>query len=493
MNNFFKTLSIVLLCLICMVKNATANYYTATPLNYKSFLAMLTAGDTLCLSSGNYTDNMVLNNLNRTADNPIVITGSSNLYTTVFQATNGSNTISITKCSYLVIKNLRLDGRNMPVDAVKAEGTTGNWAHHITIEYLYITGYGNNQQIVGTLGYNIEIKHQADTVRHHFPGTAVNGKTVIRHNVFSKETNAATGSDARPNLLVGSFPVTGPGKEDYYEIYGNFFWQNPTEALFQGTGNIMLYNNIFVNNTDAAGYRAVYITEHNNVKPRYIRIFHNTVWAVNSSGGIRLYNPDPAFRQYCYANAVFSPSPVTNFTGQSDNITDSYVYAVNYVISATPGISTIDLYPKNGMLTGTETPDSLFNDLEYYDRDFNCKTYNWTYRGAYSGYGINPGWHLQLDTMPDPGHTTTSLNDRFNRENYRIFPEPNSGTIRMEGLDFPARLIIYNLRGEIVRYCEIRENENSVVMTGLHDGIYIFKIITTGKIIMKKLAWLQEN
>ncbi len=28
-------------------------------------------------------------------------------------------------------------------------------------------------------------------------------KTIIRHNVFSKANNAATGGNARPNLLVG--------------------------------------------------------------------------------------------------------------------------------------------------------------------------------------------------------------------------------------------------------------------------------------------------
>ena len=55
---------------------------------------------------------------------------------------------------------------------------------------------------------------------------------------------------ARPSLLVGHFPLTGAGRNDVYEIYGNFFWQNPTEALFQGEGNIALYDNVFVNDFD---------------------------------------------------------------------------------------------------------------------------------------------------------------------------------------------------------------------------------------------------
>ena len=70
---------------------------------------------------------------------------------------------------------------------------------------------------------------------------------VIRRNVFSKSSNSSTGSLARPNLLVGHSPLSGTGVDDRYEIYGNFFFQNPTEALFQGEGNVALYDNLFVN------------------------------------------------------------------------------------------------------------------------------------------------------------------------------------------------------------------------------------------------------
>ncbi|MBK9641722.1 MAG: hypothetical protein IPO72_10660 [Saprospiraceae bacterium] len=40
-------------------------------------------------------------------------------------------------------------GKNKFVDAVKAEGTAGNWAHHVTIEKLNIVNYGVDQQAVG--------------------------------------------------------------------------------------------------------------------------------------------------------------------------------------------------------------------------------------------------------------------------------------------------------------------------------------------------------
>ncbi len=194
----------------------------------------------------------------------------------VFTARPCCNTVSITDSSYLEIRNLELDGLGLDgVDAVKAEGPSGdaNFAHHITIENLYIHGHDTGQQTVGistkcpawdwvirrnviasagtgmylgnsdgsapfvnglvegnlvvdTIGYNVQIKHQNN--RPALPGMPASGTTIVRHNVFSKANNASTGVDARPNLLVGHWPLSGPGQDDVYLIYGNFFWANPT-------------------------------------------------------------------------------------------------------------------------------------------------------------------------------------------------------------------------------------------------------------------------
>ncbi len=210
-----------------------ANVIVATPANYTTYLNGLIAGDTLYLTRGTYTANLTLNGRNGTSTSPIVIMGDTALYSTVFNAQSCCNTVSITQCAYVVIKNLKLDGLNLYVDAVKGEGTTGNWAHHITLEYLNIVNYGADQQLVGistkchawnwvirkniifgagtglylgnsdgdkpfvngliehnlvlnTVGYNMEIKHQSDAVRDKFPGTNVDGKTIIRYNVFCK-------------------------------------------------------------------------------------------------------------------------------------------------------------------------------------------------------------------------------------------------------------------------------------------------------------------
>src|SRR5262249_5346580 len=157
------------------------------------------------------------------------------------------------------------------------------FAHHITLERLTIRGHGNNQQIVGistkcpawnwtirgntivgagtgmylgdsngsapfvagliernvvvdSTGYSLQIKHQV--ARPEVPGMpAGRNTTVIRHNVFAKPNSRAPEA-ARPSVLVGHFPREGRGADDHYVIYGNFFYQNRNEALFQGEGNV---------------------------------------------------------------------------------------------------------------------------------------------------------------------------------------------------------------------------------------------------------------
>src|SRR4030095_13069256 len=58
------------------------------------------------------------------------------------------NTVSIVDSHHVVLSDLELDGRDLPVDAVKAEGHA-RFAHHIPLENLVIRRHGNNQQNVG--------------------------------------------------------------------------------------------------------------------------------------------------------------------------------------------------------------------------------------------------------------------------------------------------------------------------------------------------------
>ncbi|HYP69089.1 MAG TPA: hypothetical protein VEP67_12680, partial [Thiobacillaceae bacterium] len=231
----------------------------------------LSPGDTLQLSPGIYTRGLSVHELQGRADQPITIAGPKEKPGAVFLGRPGINTISLANAAYLVIRNLTLDGGNLPVDGIKAEGYS-RFAHHITLENLRITGHGNNQQIVGistkcpawgwvirgnvieragtgmylgnsdgsgpfwaglieanevvdSLGYDLQIKHQKPrpALEDAPKGPAV---TVIRDNLFGKSRNASVGAMARPNVLLGHWPLQGPGTDDRYLVYGNLFVDN---------------------------------------------------------------------------------------------------------------------------------------------------------------------------------------------------------------------------------------------------------------------------
>lgn len=499
--------------------------------NYTNLVKNLQAGDTLYLEAGGYANNLVLNSLNGTKENPIVIIGESS--STIFFGQECCNTISITKSSFIVIKSLRLNGLHNNIDAIKAEGTAGNWSHDIVIENIEILNYDNSQQnvgistkcpswnwiirknkisscgtgmylgnspgdkpfvngiiennlITGCIGYNIEIKHQLNGTRELMKETSIDAKTIIRHNVFSKDEKSSSGENARPNLLVGGFPSSGWGSQDYYEIYGNFFYNNPVEALFQATGNVMLYNNIFVNHFDPKDIRAVYITPQNGINPQDIKIFHNTIWAANSSGGLRIYDPNKSFKQYCFANAVFSENAISNFKDTMANISDTYSNAENYFISAKKDIKMLDLYPLLNKLNINTSQvilfDSIANKLSDWDLDFNSEKSDWAFAGAYSKCCANFAWKLKLENKPSLNGTSSVLIDYLNEVNdkYVVNLSENGSFLKFnQMLESNAIVEIYDIRGILIQKTTISNPTDQIELQNLQTGIYFLKIQDT--------------
>jgi hypothetical protein len=410
---------------------AVADIYMATPSNYLALLRKLHPGDTLALSPGRYLEGLPIHHINGTAGNAIVIRGRRDAITTLV-ARPDANTISIVNSSYVEVRDLLLDGDGQFVDGIKAEGHS-SWAHHITLDGLTILRHGADQQLVGistkcpawgwvvsnniivgagtgmylgnsdgrapfvagiiehnlivdTVGYNLQIKQQNE--RPKITGMPEERNvTIIRHNVFSKSANSSSGVMARPNLLVGHWPPSGAGHEDTYAIYGNFFYQNPSEALFQGEGNLAFYGNVLVN---ALG-DAINIQPHFAI-PRRIDVFHNTVLAANR--GIRVAGGDPAFMQNVLANAVFANTPIIGGK-QHANITGAFVEAAQYLAEPFAPLGRLDLSPKSGRLL-TPAFESLQHDLlPDLSRDFDGSVYLGPMAGAYARQGAL--WPLLIE------------------------------------------------------------------------------------------------
>ena len=315
------------------------------------------------------------------------------------------------------------------------------WAHDITLENLVIRGHGNNQQTVGistkcptwnwvirgntiigagtgmylgdsdgsapfvagliernlivdTIGYNLQIKHQRS--RPDIPGMpAGRSMTIIRHNVFAKADGGTTEAP-RPNVLVGHFPLEGPGAEDDYAVYGNFFYQNRNEALFQGEGNVALYSNLFVNEHGDA----IRIQPHNDI-PRRIVIAFNTV--VAKGAGISLLQKEgaPHYPQTVSANAVFAGVP---FAGgaQPDNVAAPMSEANDFLSRPFAPPGQLDLYPRRRWPRTRAERNPLRRRRSRTGRRISTGVpASPGSIGAYGGGGTNPGWLPQLERKPD--------------------------------------------------------------------------------------------
>ena len=420
---------------------ATADDLPAGPEDYRVMLRTLQPGDTLQLRAGIYIDGLPIGYLNGTPEAPIIISGPNKGTPAIFLARPEHNTISIVNSSYVTIRHLTLDGQGLPVDGVKAEGYSDE-AHHIVLEDLVIKGHGYDQQTVGistkcpawewiirrnvildagtgiylgdsdgmapffagliehnlvvdTLGYNLQIKHQNGRILQERP------ITIIRHNVFSKTHNASLPPKARPNVLVGHWPGNGAGAGDHYEIYGNLFYQNPHEALFQGEGNLGLYNNLFVNEFGDA----IHIRPHNDI-PKTIDIFFNTVLARDKGIVIReAKSGATSFQQTVVGNAVFAKVPLTGGS-QVFNTVGSMSDAEKYLVQPDGELGEFDLRPRKGFFHGPPLKTSGLSRYGNWRQDFDGYHRDLTIRGAYGTDNLSSAWRPSLERKPvtGPGH-----------------------------------------------------------------------------------------
>ncbi len=423
-------------CLAAML--ARAADYQAGPPDYRDILPRLRAGDRLLLAAGDYTRGLPVHDKAGEPDRPIVIEGPASGPPARFIARPGANTVSLLNIRHVVIRNLELDGRHLPVDAVKAEGHA-RYAHFVTLENLHIHDHDASQQTVGistkcpaygweirrnriervgtgmylgdsdgsdpfvsgliehnvvsdTLGYSLQIKHQQPRPDMGVPKGEVRS-TLIRHNVFSKAGRGSTGPLARPNVLIGHLPLVGWGSNDRYLVYGNFFHENPDEALFQAEGNVALYDNLFATH----GPDAVRIQPHNDV-PRDVRILYNTVLAAGR--GITVHaGPDLGFEQVVAGNAVFAARPISGGI-QRTNLTASHDAAARYLARPHAPLGEMDLSPREGHLLPAAVEPAWLAGLPDADRDFDGVIRQAGMAGAYGRQASPPAWRPVLGFKP---------------------------------------------------------------------------------------------
>lgn len=420
---------------------ATGRVVDASSGDYLDKLSTLQPGDTLRLAAGTYngrpdTPGLPVYNLHGTPDARITITGPDDGAKAIFIGTANHNTIRIANASYVVIRNLDIDGRDLGGDGVNAQGIS----HHITLENLTIRGVGDGQgtvaistnrspvwnwtirgcTIVGagtgmylgnsdgkspfvagiiehnvildTLGYNVQIKHQVPWPSNvELPTGRTN--TIIRHNVFSKRGNGTRGASARPNVLVGDVPERGRGSDNGYEIYGNYFSQNTAELLFQGEGNIAFYANVLIN--DFGGGMTI---QRHNGHVRDVRVFGNTIIAATT--GISITPGETHHTQPVVANLVFAETPIVA-PHQEANLLGRYKDALRDLVRSRDDTGNVDVRLR-AAAAGPVLDMHEFITFTDSERDFDGRQRDWRVRGAYSSDARVGGRSLRLVRKPLP-------------------------------------------------------------------------------------------
>ncbi len=338
----------------------------------------------------------------------------------------GSNTIDLVGASWVKLRNLLVDSEEDAGYFGVALKTEGGLSHHVVIEGCHFVGQGGSQQtvaistkapaldwvirgnlvegagtglylgnsngrepfvrgliefnaVVDPLGYAMQIKHQVAGSRDTIPADLLGSepsRTVIRFNVFAKRRTEPGDSGARPNLLLGHLP---PSNEDEYLVYGNLFYDNPTERLMQAEGNLRIYHNLFVNpHGDALS-----VQRHND-RPRRVDVLFNTV--VARGLGIGISGGADGFEQVARFNAVFAATPLRIDSGREEgNATGSTTMAseVLHAPDASPDDG-LDLHPAPGALSATVDLAAL-PDLPEARTDFDGRPRTGAYAGAYTG------------------------------------------------------------------------------------------------------------
>jgi hypothetical protein len=434
---------IFLLLALAAVKGRAA-VINADPSNYKGLVAGLKPGDTLNLAAGTYPL-LSLRDLNGTAAAWITIQGpaSGAPATVTVNPANPAccNLVQLGNTSYVAIRNLRVDsalvdaidgvnssgithnilvenctfvgqGSHQQTVAISTKGTAWNWTirgnsiteagtgmylGNSTGDSPFIAGVIENNLMVDTIGYNVQIKWQR-------PYTAPAGlpagpnRTIIRNNVFIKnKAQSAWRTDqvdgARPNLLVGGYPTSGTGANDTYEIYGNFFYENKDgEALVQGSGWVSLHDNVFV----GGSYRAINLINH-DLPIRRGYVYNNTIYGqvrgVTVSGS--------SLEDSLVTGNLILANEGVNAPVQKDNIVDTAASAANHVVQPSLVLGSMNFYPKTGQAKGAPLDMSKFTSHVQFNVDFNGTSKgSFIYRGAYAGEGTNPGWALTAAKKP---------------------------------------------------------------------------------------------
>jgi hypothetical protein len=428
------------------------------PSNYLNLVTTAQPGDTVAFAAGNYTSGLNLSGMNGTAGAWITFDGSAGA---TILGTASQNTVELDSTSYLVFENFTVNSQHLN-DGIKAGGGLSNVSHDILIKNNTILNADSSQQTVGistkciawnwtiqgntvnsagtgmylgdssgyapfingiieyntvenTIGYGMQIKDQEPYAL--VAGMPSSGTTVVSNNFFlNNDIQGTLGQGARPNVMIGGFPASGPSSSDTYQIYGNLIDNNVSggDYLLQVTGRASIHDNILIN--DSAG--GIHIQPHYDdigtlFNPLQIAVYDNTIYDVGT--GISGAASWPIVGNLIFANNSGAPG---------DNLSDSIANAGLYLADPTNAPVAADFLPLPGMCQGTAVDLSQFASDLAYNLDYNAtsRPNSDTYYGAFEGSGITvPSPPANLTATGGDGQVNLSWTASSGANSYNVY------------------------------------------------------------------------
>jgi hypothetical protein len=424
---------------------------SGTPGYYRDLVTQLVPGDTLSLPAGTYGDRLSLTGVQGQPGAWITVLGpASGAPAVITTSSLCCNTVQLGDTWYVAIRNLTVD--SVGLNGIDGINAGGNYTHDILIENCTLIGQNHDQSVIGistkspawnwtirgntilgagtgmylgnstgsfpfingliegnlvmdTIGYNMEIKWQLpyDSFSWVSQLPPEPHTTIIRDNVWIKSKGGwdpSIVSGVRPTVLVGGFPDSGVGSGDRYDIYDNFFYENPDESLFQASGRTSVHDNVFVG--ASSGNYSLYFVDH-DLNLKMAHVYNNTIYTTTGRGigfGSTAREGDAVVGNLIFADDRPLYGSITN---QSDNVVAPSADAPQDLVQPSLTLGQMDFYPlaSCAVCSGTALDLSAFSGESDFDRDFNGTAKgSFLFRGAYAGSGVNPGWRLDATKRP---------------------------------------------------------------------------------------------
>ena len=116
--------------------------------------------------------------------------------------------------------------------------------------------------------------------------------------------------------------------------------------------------------------------------------------------------------------------------------------------------------------------------------DIAWEEYNGSWATVNSGWGVT----ISFAMFPILCPTTTDINT-FNNNSVKIYPNPTTGIVNIEGIDNYKELQVLDIQGKTVM--TINNFTNTLNVSNLPKGNYIIRIISDNSVITKKLTLIK--